>query len=670
MTVPAAEIRWGILAPGNIAHTFATHLPSSATGRLVAVASRDLARAQAFAAKHVAAGRGTEPTALGSYEDLLARDDVDAVYIASPHTEHARLTTLALAAGKHVVCEKPLGVNHPQAMAAVQASSDHGRYLAEGYMYLFHPQTRALLDLLPELGDVTHVEAAFAFGSDLPADHRLMSPDLAGGGILDVGGYPASLANAIAARLAGTPAAEPARLTAVGTVGSTGVDEWTVANATYAGGLTARLTTGVRLGDDNIVRVYGSRGVATVREPWVIPLDRDTEIRLDLVGESRTITVPAASEYAAEADAVAAAVASGRIESDQLSHAASLALARTQDAWRAALGLEYPSEARTANIPTIDGQPLARRESHPMKYGSIPHIDKQASRLVMGCDNQLTLAHASAIFDDFMGEGGNFFDTGYIYGGGIMEQLLGQWIANRGVREDVVIIGKGAHTPHCDPESITRQLLETLDRLQTDYVDIYMMHRDNLEIPVGEFVDVINEHVSAGRIRAFGGSNWTPARYDEANAYAKAKGVQGFDVLSNHFGLAEARDVPWPGCEHVTDSESRAWMAQRKPVLLPWSSQARGFFVDGRASRENLADEELVRCYYSDTNFERLRRAQEVGAELGVPATAVALAFVLQQEFEVFALFGPRTIGEMRSSMAGLGIELTAEQMAYLDVTL
>ena len=127
----------------------------------------------------------------------------------------------------------------------------------------------------------------------------------------------------------------------------------------------------------------------------------------------------------------------------------------------------------------------------------------------MGVDNQQTLPHAAAMFDDFVERGGTTFDTAYIYGGGRGEKLLGQWITSRGNRDEVVVIGKGAHTPYCDPESITRQLNESLERLQTDHVDLYLMHRDNEEIPVGEFVDVLDEHFKAGRIKAYGGSNWS-----------------------------------------------------------------------------------------------------------------------------------------------------------------
>jgi aryl-alcohol dehydrogenase-like predicted oxidoreductase len=302
-----------------------------------------------------------------------------------------------------------------------------------------------------------------------------------------------------------------------------------------------------------------------------------------------------------------------------------------------------------------------------MRYGEVPGVGKRMSRLVMGVDNQPDLAHASAIFDMFVEQGGNVFDTGYVYGGGVLEGRLGQWIQNRGIRDDVVVITKGAHTPYCDPESLTRQLLESLERQGTDHADIYMMHRDNPDVPVGEFVDVLDEHRRAGRIRVFGGSNWTPARFDEANAYAAANGKHGFEVLSNHFGLAEAYDVPWDGCEHATDPASKRWLEERQVPLLPWSSQARGFFT-GRAAPDDTSDAELVRCYYSDDNFERLRRARELGEQYGVPATAIALAYVLHQPFPTFPLFGPRTIAEARSSMTGLSVELSAEQVAWLDL--
>ncbi|WP_182048003.1 aldo/keto reductase [Curtobacterium sp. ME26] len=655
---------WAVLGPGGIARRFLSQLPAS-TGTLVAAGSSATERARAFADE--AADHGFADVRAGEYDTVLADEAVDAVYVSTVHTGHADLVLRALAAGKAVLCEKPLAPNHGTAMALVDAARQAGLPLVEAFMYRFHPQTAALLDLVREgtVGEVTHVDASFAFRAG-ERTGRLFDVATAGGGILDVGGYPVTMAAAVVQAATGVAVAEPVELTATGTLGPTDVDEWTVAHLTYRTGITASVRTGVRVQDDNAVTVHGTRGRIVLTDPWT--LSEDPTIVVSTVDEDpRTLSFAGARPYALEADATTAALAAGAVEAAQMTLDETLATARTLDRWRAAIGLRYPFEAETADIRTVSGRPLHVRDDAPMRYGEVPGVGKRMSRLVMGVDNQPDLAHASAIFDMFFEQGGNVFDTGYIYGGGVLEGRLGRWIANRGIRDDVVVITKGAHTPFCDPESLTRQLLESLERQGTDHADIYMMHRDNPDVPVGEFVDVLDEHRRAGRIRVFGGSNWTPARFDEANAYAAANGKHGFEVLSNHFGLAEAYDVPWDGCEHATDPASKRWLEERQVPLLPWSSQARGFFT-GRAAPGDTSDAELVRCYYSDANFERLRRARELGERYGVPATAIALAYVLHQPFPTFPLFGPRTIAEARSSMTGLSVELSPEQVTWLDL--
>jgi len=660
MSSAPASFRWAVLGPGSIARRFATQLPQSRTGALVGVGSSSPERAAAFAEEFPLQGAAI----VGTYEEVLASAEVDAVYISTVHTGHARLAAAALEAGKHVLVEKPLTPNSGTTMALLDLAERSGKVLLEAYMYRFHPQTVKVLELVAEgaIGEITHVDASFSFDTRSRSG-RLFDADTAGGGILDVGCYPLSLARFVAGAVAGAPFAEPTELVGRGTIGETGVDEWATAELRLPGGITASLRTGVRLADPQSATITGARGVIRLSDPWA--LGDAQVIELDVVGEEpRRIEIEPSFSYALEADALAAAAQAGT-EVPELPYAGSLGQARALDAWREEIGLRYPFERDDADIPTLTGRPL--QAGTQMAYGRIPGIDKKISRLVMGCDNQMNLAHASAMFDAFFEIGGTTFDTAYIYGGGYCEKLLGQWVNNRGVREDVVVITKGAHTPHCDPESITRQLEESLERQGTDYADLYMMHRDNLEVPVGEFVDVLDEHYRAGRIRAFGGSNWTPARFDEANAYAAAHGKQGFTILSNHFGLAQALDVPWAGCEHATDPESKAWLTERGVALLPWSSQARGFFT-GRARPEDRSDAELVRCYYSDDNFERLARAEQLGAERGVPATAIALAFVLAQPFPTFPLFGPRSIAEMRSSTLGLSVELSEQEIAWLDL--
>jgi predicted dehydrogenase/aryl-alcohol dehydrogenase-like predicted oxidoreductase len=658
--VPDTKLRWGILGTGNIASRFASQLPSSTTGELAAVGSRSTDSANEFADRYAI------PNRHGSYQELLDDDTVDAVYIATPHPLHVEWAIKTAEAGKHVLCEKPLAINRSLAAAMIEAAVRNDVFLMEAYMYRCLPQTKLIAQLVRDgaIGTVHQIQASFAFQSSFRPESRIFADELAGGGILDVGGYPVSMARLIAGAAVGAPYADPAAVTAVGQVGETGVDEWSVATLFFDSGLTAQVSTGVRLSDENRVRILGSEGYLVIDDPWFGGDGKPTHVTVHKVGEeARDISAEPAYIYAAEADAVAAAIE--QRQAPEMSWADTLGNLAVQDEWRKLIGQQYASERDDAIVPTLTGRPLTKRADAPMKYGQVPGFDKQVSRLVMGVDNQETLTHAATMFDDFVERGGTTFDTAYIYGRGRGEKLLGQWIKSRGNRDEVVVIGKGAHTPHCDPESITRQLGESLERLQTDHVDLYLMHRDNEEVPVGEFVDVMDEHFRAGRIKAYGGSNWSTARFDEANAYAAANGKQPLTLLSNHLSLARAYDVPWAGCRHVSDDQSQAWLRERQVALFPWSSQARGFFT-GRAKPEDRSDEELVRCFYSDENFERLRRARVLAEARGVEPTAIALAWLLHQPYPVFPLIGPRQISETRTSLPGLSVELTDEDVAWL----
>jgi aryl-alcohol dehydrogenase-like predicted oxidoreductase len=194
-----------------------------------------------------------------------------------------------------------------------------------------------------------------------------------------------------------------------------------------------------------------------------------------------------------------------------------------------------------------------------------------------------------------------------------------------------------------------------------------MLHRDNPDIPVGEFIEVLDEHRRAGRVRVFGASNWSLARVEEANAYARERGLGGFAAVSNNFSLARMIEPPWAGCVSASDPASRAWFAETQTPLLPWSSQARGFFT-GRARPDDRSDPELVRCWYSDDNFARLARAEELARKYGVLPVTIALAYVLRQPFPTFPLIGPRALAETRTSCPALDVELTPEEVRWLNL--
>jgi len=657
-------LNWGILGTGRIAGIFAAGMRTARTGRMVAVGSRSLETAETFAAAWEIS------QAYSSYDEVLADKEVQAVYIAIPHPWHAEWSIKAAEAGKHILCEKPLALNHAQAMTVVEAAVRHDVFLMEAYMYRCHPQMAKLVELIHEdaIGDVRIIQATFSFATDANPQSRLLDNTLGGGGILDVGGYCTSIARLIAGAALGKEFAEPVQVKAVGHIGETGVDEYTVAALAFPGDIVAHLWTGVRVQGENVVRVFGTKGSILIPTPWLPSVGEPVHLVLQRGSERQVIPVGVGeNQYKLEADEVAVHLA--QRQSPKMLWEDSLGNIKTQDQWRAAVGVVYAVEKPDGpgQMLPIHQRPLNVRPGSQMKYGRIQGVEKPISRLVIGADNQTTWPHAAAMFDDFFERGGNCFDTAYTYGGGACERMLGQWIKNRGLREQVVILDKGAHTPHCDPESLTRQHLQSLERLQTEYVDIYMLHRDNPAIPVGEFISVLNEHKNAGRMRVFGASNWSIERVRAANRWAAEHGMAGFSAISNNFSLARMIDPVWAGCISASDAHSRAWLTDQQMPLMPWSSQARGFFT-GRAHPEDHSDAELMRCWYSEDNFQRLERVSELARQRGVLTISVALAYVLCQPFPTFPLIGPRQLSETRTSFQGLAVELTSEDLRWLNL--
>ena len=664
------KIQWGILSTGAIARAFAAAVAKSATGELAAVASRDTASATKFAKEFGI------PRAYGSYEALLANPAIQAVYIATPHPFHVEWVIQAAAAGKHILCEKPFGINQAETMAGIEAAREHGVFLMEAFMYRCHPQTAKLVELLRTgtIGDVHVIQATFSFQATFNATSRLFSNAFAGGGILDVGCYPVSFARLVAGAATGQDFANPIDVKGVGHLGQTGVDEWATAVLKFPGEIIAQVATGITVNQENVARIFGSTGRIIVPNPWLCNRQGADTGRIIVhhqgTAAPKEITIPATvTSYTLEVDLAGRAILAGNVQAPApaMTWDDTLGNLQTLDRWRTSIGLIYDAEKPTAQIPTVHRRPLTVRSKHTMKYSPVAGITLPVSRLVMGCDNQTTLPHASVLFDDFVERGGNCFDTAWIYGSGLQERLLGQWLKNRGIRKETVLIAKGGHSPFCNPVGVTKQLLESLNRLQTDYADIYMLHRDNPEIPVGEFVDCLNEHKTAGRIRAFGGSNWSLKRVAAANRYAKRKGLTGFTVLSNQFSLAQMLAPVWADCISVSDAASRKWLKKQQFPNFCWSSQARGFFA-GRAHPDDLSDPELVRCWYSPKNFQRLERVRELAQKRGALPINIALAYVLAQPLPLFALIGPRTLQELHTTLPALELELTPKELRWLNL--
>ena len=316
-----------------------------------------------------------------------------------------------------------------------------------------------------------------------------------------------------------------------------------------------------------------------------------------------------------------------------------------------------------------------------MHYGTIPGIGKPVSRLVQGTGFVSSehpdgpdrwFSHLDAVFE----LGCTTFDTAHRYGYGDNERTVGRWVNARNIREQVVIIGKGAHLnddrDRVTPFDITSDLHDSLARFKFEYIDLYLLHRDNPSVPVGPLVEVLNEHLAAGRIRAYGGSNWTHARIEEANDYAHTRGLVPFVASSPHFSLAEIVQYDYPGVVSIAGPpgmQARQWYAREQMALMPWSSLSSGF-LSGRIAGQGRAaprDATVVRLFGSGANFARLERARSLAAERGLSVPQIALAFLLAHGLNLFPVVGPKRADHFCENVAALDVQLTPEEVGWLD---
>lgn len=310
-----------------------------------------------------------------------------------------------------------------------------------------------------------------------------------------------------------------------------------------------------------------------------------------------------------------------------------------------------------------------------MQQGTVPGIGKPVSRLAQGIGAAVRKGADGGfqLLDAFLEEGVTVFDTARIYG--TTDRFLGDWIRSRDNREQVVVLGKGAHhgggRQRVTPEDIEADLFKSLDDLQTDYIDLYILHRDDPSVPVGPIVNALNAHRKAGRIRAFGVSNWTHTRLAEANDYARIHNLTPFAVSNPQLSLAEQIKEPWENCVSIggpSGAGARAYYAETQLPLFTWSSLAGGF-LSGKYNRDSPDDNSLAySSYASADNFTRLERATEIAQQKNVSLPQIALAYVMNQPLNVFALVGSANREELQANIAALDIALSPQELAYLDL--
>lgn len=327
--ITSDTIQWGILGPGSISHQFATGLQSAAGAKLLAVGSRSQAKADAFADKFGA------PKRHASYEALAADPDIHVIYIATPHPQHKDAALLCLEHGKAVLCEKPFTVNAKEAEEVIASARAKDLFVMEAMWSRFFPAMAHVRKLIADgaIGEVRMLQADFGFRAGVDPSSRLFNPAMAGGGLLDVGVYPISLASMLFGA--------PSDITGVAQLGETGVDEQAAISLKYAGGQVAALTTGVRINTPQEAYILGTDGSIKVHAPWW----KASKITVNAGGKSEELDLPFEGQgMNYEAEEVGNCLRAGKNESDILPLDETLSIMRTTDTLRAQWGLKYPME--------------------------------------------------------------------------------------------------------------------------------------------------------------------------------------------------------------------------------------------------------------------------------------------------------------------------------------
>ena len=325
----APGLRWGIIGTGTIANKFAIGLTSAPNHQLIAIGSRSAEKAKTFGDKFNVPNRHT------SYEALVNDPEVDAVYVGTPHPDHKSSVLLAMAAGKAVICEKPLTVSAAETRELIEFSQKHNVFLMEAMWPRFQPSFYWIREQIAAgvLGDIRLILAEVGWKSTFDITSRMYAPELAGGILLDGGVYPISFAS----HFLGTPA----EIASFGTLGQSAVDEQGVVSLRYDSGALASLAMTVQANPVMSARIAGTEGTISLGTYWwpnqatLHVQGKDPVVKkFDIIGNG----------YQYEAQEVARGVANGWIESPLMTHAESLTIMETMDTLRAQWGVRYPFE--------------------------------------------------------------------------------------------------------------------------------------------------------------------------------------------------------------------------------------------------------------------------------------------------------------------------------------
>lgn len=288
----------------------------------------------------------------------------------------------------------------------------------------------------------------------------------------------------------------------------------------------------------------------------------------------------------------------------------------------------------------------------------------------------LTKQEQFAIIDEIWEMGLYAFDCAAGYG----ERRLGEYLMDRGRTQEAVILTKGCHPNGCrkrvTPFDLLSDFHDSLAKLHREHIDIYMLHRDDPDVPVSEIIPVLDKLQKDGKIGIYGASNWTMDRFREANAFAQANGMQGFCAVSPHYSLAYQAEDCWGGGVSITGPEhadDRKWLAEQKIPVFAYSALSGGFVSGMFKSSDREAAAAFLsppakKGYWVEENFERLSRAEQLAEKYGVSVAQIAMAWLFSQDLQVIPLQGGRSRAEFTQALEAAKMKLSAEEVKWLDL--
>lgn len=319
-----------------------------------------------------------------------------------------------------------------------------------------------------------------------------------------------------------------------------------------------------------------------------------------------------------------------------------------------------------------------------MRYRSIPNTNLNVSVIGMGGTSfcyENAKKQSFDLLNTYCDFGGNLIDTANVYGKwlpqgtNLSEIVIGEWMKEKRNRDKLIISTKGGHpsfstmnVSRLSKKEVEEDLHESLMALGTDYADIYWLHRDDENIPVGVMIEYLNDFVKQGKIRYFGCSNWKTYRIKEALEYAKKHNIMGFVGNQVMWSLAQ------PNINNLNDKtlvamDEECYKFQKETNLsvFAYSSQANGFFNKLNNEALKPLSDKIKNDYYNERNLEVFKRLKKLSKELSKSITELSLGYLTSQPFTVIPLVGARNIEQLKDSLKAGDVVLDEEIVSYLE---